>query len=190
SVKHIKNKISEIAEYIALLLNIWSTHPFLGITCHWLTYDFNLIEVVLDITKFLEAYVKSEIFEKLHLQLSKFGLTHKNIASITTDKDNLKEGLSKIETISYSTHILKLSIDLGLSHVNNIILKSKKLICFLSNDSNRQKLKDIQKQLNPSIDELLDVIEDIESSCYHDTNCLIALKPYINQLHSDSLDNN
>ncbi|CAG8819217.1 22534_t:CDS:1, partial [Racocetra persica] len=79
--KLIQNKIIETAEFVALTLDIWS-HSYFGVTCYWITYDFKLIEVVLEVINFLG----SELFEKL--QLSKFRLAHENIISITVNNED------------------------------------------------------------------------------------------------------
>ncbi|CAG8828001.1 33398_t:CDS:1, partial [Racocetra persica] len=107
--KLIQNKIIETAEFVALTLDIWS-HSYFEITCHWITYDFKLIEVVLEVMNFSG----SELFEK-H-QLTKFRLAHKNIVSITVnneDNGNVKTALSQMqfEIIPCLANILRISVD-------------------------------------------------------------------------------
>ena len=55
----IKNKLAETAEYMALTLDIWSSRAYdayLGITCYWLTSEFELYEVMLDMVDFPESH--------------------------------------------------------------------------------------------------------------------------------------
>ncbi|CAG8853588.1 22658_t:CDS:2, partial [Gigaspora margarita] len=149
--KLIQNKIIETAEFLAITLDIW-THSYFGVTCHWLTNDFKLIEVVLHVTNFMGT---SELFKKLQCQLSKYKLTNENIISITTNniENVIKESLSQmqIEIIPGFANILQVSVESVLSFANDIINKSKNLIEILSNNTNRQKLRDIQKQIDPNI---------------------------------------
>ncbi|CAG8625434.1 17711_t:CDS:2, partial [Cetraspora pellucida] len=100
-----------------------SGHTYFGITCHWITYDFKLIEVVLEVMNFSG----SELFEKL--QLSKFRLAHENIVSITVnneDNDNVKTALSQMqfEIIPCLPNILRISPSIQYLYetLNNNIL--------------------------------------------------------------------
>ncbi|CAG8525541.1 15274_t:CDS:2 [Dentiscutata erythropus] len=176
--KLIQNEIIETAEFVALTLDFWTSYSYFGITCHWLMHDFKLIEIVLDVSKFSEEHAAAEIFEKLQFQLSKFKIAHENIVSITIeneDSNNVKAALSQlqIEIIPCLANILRISIDSGLSYANNIINKSKKLIELLNNDTNRQKLRDLQPHPN-----LVD-IENDWNSVYQAIHNLIILQPSI-----------
>ncbi|CAG8484086.1 22815_t:CDS:2 [Racocetra persica] len=119
-----------------------------------------LIDVVLDVMNF-SGDDATELVKKFQLILSKFGLTHKNIISITNDNYDVKVLLTqiKIEIIPYLTNILQINVKSGLSCINDILDKSKKLIEVLSNNTNHQKLRDIQQQIDQNIKQPLDVID-------------------------------
>ncbi|CAG8775659.1 6090_t:CDS:2, partial [Racocetra persica] len=127
----------------------------------------------------------SELFEKLQSQLYKSKLTNENIISITTNNiDNIvKESLSQmqIEIISCFADILQFSIESALSFANDIINKSKNLIKILSNNTNRQKLRNIQQQIDSNIKHPLDVVKVDKdwSSIYCAIHRLIILQPSI-----------
>ncbi|CAI2193159.1 19110_t:CDS:2, partial [Funneliformis geosporum] len=194
----IKNKIAETAEHVALALDIWSSRvhdAYLGLTCHWLTSEFKLYDIMLDMIDFPESHTATEILIKIQSELVKFGISKENIVGITTDNgSNIKAAITQLEisNISCSAHTLQLSVNLGLSHISSIIAKAKKLINFLSSDKKRRQLKEMQKQLNPDIKELLDVIKDVETrwnSTFHAIQRLIILQPSIKHLRSSFLNN-
>ncbi|CAG8668552.1 3416_t:CDS:1, partial [Cetraspora pellucida] len=189
--KLIQTKIIETAKFVALTLDTHS-HSYIGITCHWITNDFKLIDVILDVMNF-SGDDATELVEKFQLILSKFGLAHENIVSITNDNYNVKVLLTqiKIKIISCLTNILRISIESGLSCINDILNKSKKLIEILSNDTNYQKLRDIQQQIDQNIKQLLDVIDVKEdwNSIYHANCWLIGLQLPIQYLYR-TLNNN
>ncbi|CAG8460433.1 17808_t:CDS:2 [Racocetra persica] len=120
----------------------------------------------------------NKIFEKLQFQLSKFKIARENIVSITIeneDSNNAKTALSQLQIkyIPCMANILRNSIDSKLFYTNNIINKSKKLIEILNNDTNRQKLREVQPPFN-----LVD-IENDWNSVYQAINNLIILQPSI-----------
>ncbi|CAG8710761.1 13326_t:CDS:1, partial [Dentiscutata heterogama] len=158
--KLIQNKIVETAQFVALSVDFWS-HSYIGVTCHWITHDFKLIDVILEVMKIPEDHVATEFFEKFQLLLSKLGLVHENIVSITSDNNNVKTALSQmqIEIIPCLANILRVSVEAGLQCANDILNKSKKLCEILNNDTNRRKLIDIQQQIDLRIKESLDVID-------------------------------
>ncbi|CAG8484352.1 12527_t:CDS:2, partial [Racocetra persica] len=75
---------------------------------------------------------------------------------ITNNNDNVKTALSQmqIEIILYLANILKISIELELPYAKDILNKSKKLIEILDNNTNHQKLRDIQQQIDRTIENL------------------------------------
>ncbi|CAG8742417.1 35908_t:CDS:2 [Gigaspora margarita] len=125
-------------------------------------------------------------------QLSKSKLTNKNIISITTNNiDNIvKESLSQmqIEIIPCFANILQISIESVLSFANDIINKSKNLIKILSNNTNQQKLRDIQQQIDPNIKHPLDVVRVDKdwSLIYCAIHCLIILQPSIRYFSAEN----
>ncbi|CAG8831965.1 7168_t:CDS:2, partial [Gigaspora margarita] len=103
--KLIQDEIIETLEFVALTLDFSTSYSYFGITCHWLTHDFKLIEIVLDVPKFSEEHAAAEIFEKFQFQLFKFRIARENIVSITIENkdNNIKPALSQlqIEIIPY-----------------------------------------------------------------------------------------
>ncbi|CAG8523152.1 12734_t:CDS:2 [Cetraspora pellucida] len=138
-----------------------------------------LIDVVLDVMN-SSGNDATELVKQFQLILSKFGLAHKNIVNITNDNCDVKVLLTqiKIKIILCLTNILRISIELGLSCINDILDKSKKLIEVLINDTNRKKLRNIQQQIDQTIQQLLDVIDVKEdwNSIYHANHQLIKLQ--------------
>ncbi|CAG8474352.1 5280_t:CDS:2 [Ambispora gerdemannii] len=123
TVNLIKSKITETAKYVALTLDIWSSRAhdaYLGITCHWITPEFTLYEVVLDIIDFPEAHTATEIITKLELQFTKFNLTQENIVSITSNnRSNVKAAISQLQitNIFCAAHTLQLSLQPSINHL-------------------------------------------------------------------------
>ncbi|CAG8490147.1 15881_t:CDS:2 [Racocetra persica] len=102
---------------------------------------------IIETAKFLAITLDIWTHSYFESQLYKSKLTYENIISITTNNiDNVvKESLPQmqIEIISCFADILQFSVESALSFANDIINKSKNLIEILSNNTNRQKLRDI-----------------------------------------------
>ncbi|GES88575.1 zinc finger BED domain-containing protein 4-like [Rhizophagus clarus] len=110
--------------------NAWSSlaHlPYLGVTAHWITSDFEPYEVLLSMKELPYLHGATEIQEHLIDLFYEWEIESKIIALVTDNSSNVKKACSKIgigERIPCSAHTLQLSIGKGLDKIKQLVDKS------------------------------------------------------------------
>ncbi|CAB4489074.1 unnamed protein product [Rhizophagus irregularis] len=148
----LKNQLTQV-EYISLTLDAWSSPahlPYLGVTAHWITSDFEPYEVLLSIEELPYPHGATEIQEHLIDLFYEWGIESKITAVVTDNGSNVKKACNEIgigERIPCSAHTLQLSIGKGLDKIKLLVDKCKRLIIFLAGDKKKQQLKESQIHL-------------------------------------------
>ncbi|CAG8817786.1 7056_t:CDS:1, partial [Cetraspora pellucida] len=207
SVNHSEISLSTIIkntlETFSFTTDLWTEvhKPFIGITAHWLTEDFQLNNALLTIVSFPYPHSAEQLEDYLRHECSKWKITDKCIAGITDSAAvNIKAmhdfGVTHIRC---TAHTIQLSILDGLktTELSELLHKAKSLNSFLtSRDKYRERFRlvqiEIKKQDNPAIREqeiiVLDAISDV-STCWNSTffllNRLLDLYPAILALQQD-----
>ncbi|CAG8630275.1 3640_t:CDS:2 [Cetraspora pellucida] len=132
---------------------MWTSmhRPYIGITIHWLSKNFELYQAVLTIEEFPYSHLEerqeqflSKIFEHWNI--------HDKLIRGTTDNDkSVVKGMRLLETpyIHCIAYTIQLAIKDGLSACDNILSKAKKLNNWLvKRDRYRQSLHNIQNEFN------------------------------------------
>src|SRR5581483_5109128 len=145
----LKNQFVQV-EYISLTLDAWSlpAHlPYLGVTAHWITSDFEPYEVLLSMEELPYPHGAAEIQEHLIDLFYEWEIESKIIAVVTDNSSNVKKACNEIgicERIPCSAHTIQLSIERGLDKIKPLIDRCKRLIIFLAGDKKKQQLKESQ----------------------------------------------
>jgi hypothetical protein len=145
----LKNQLAQV-EYISLTLDAWSSPahlPYLGVTAHWITSDFEPYEVLLSMKELPYPHGAAEIQEHLIDLFYEWGIESKIVAVVTDNGSNVKKACNKIgigERIPCSAHTIQLSIGKGLDKIKPLVDKCKCLIVFLAGDKKKQQLKESQ----------------------------------------------
>jgi hypothetical protein len=145
----LKNQLMQV-EYISLTLDAWSSPahlPYLGVTAHWITSDFEPCEVLLSMNELPYPHGATEIQEHLIDLFDEWEIESKIIAIVTDNGANVKKACNEIgigERIPCSAHTIQLSIGKGIDKIKILVDKCKRLIIFLAGDKKKQQLKESQ----------------------------------------------
>ena len=117
---------------------MWSSHSkhgYLGLTATWINQDFEIVDVLLEISYFPASHTAEAIANTIKKAIQKWEIEDK-VVSITTDNGaNIVAAIQKftlIKRLSCAAHTLQLAIGKGLKHVNNLVIHAKQLINFFS----------------------------------------------------------
>src|SRR6266540_2734975 len=148
----LKNQLIQLQD-ISITLDAWSSSahiPYLGITVHWVTSEFESQELLLCMEELLYPHDAIEIQEYLIDLFSEWEISSKINAIITDNSANVKKACNNIrigERISCAAYTLQLSIEKGLNSIRTLVNKCKNLITFLATDKKKQQLKESQIHL-------------------------------------------
>jgi len=206
SLNEIRNKLLNACQFASLTTDFWTaSHQkkgYMGITCSWLSENFEPIETLLNLFYVPHPHTNLTIKNLLVEEISKWDLEGKIIA-ITTDNGSnmvsgsrlLKESLN-IERISCAAHTLQLCIKKALNCDDNIkalVLRARRLVLFFNSPKQLEALFGIQQILREDYPEDLRPIHDVATrwnSTYNSWVRLLTLKKAIIILQSHMMQNN
>ena len=155
------------AQSISLTTDLWSSrskHGYLGLTATWINKDFEIIDVLLEISYFPAPHTAKAITEAIKKAIQKWEI-ESYVASITTDnRANMVAAirdLTPIKRLSCAAHTLQLAISKGLKVIEDLVLRVKQLINFFSTQKQIERLIKVQKDIG--YDEPLHLIQDIST---------------------------
>ena len=155
------------AHYISLTTDLWSSrakHGYLGLTATWINKNFEITDVLLEISYFPSPHNAREISKAIKKAMQKWEIEN-HVVSITTDNGaNVVAAirdLTPIKRLSCAAHTLQLAINKGLKIVEDLVLRVKKLINFFSTQKQIERLIKIQKDIG--YEEPLHLIQDIST---------------------------
>ncbi|CAB4415605.1 unnamed protein product [Rhizophagus irregularis] len=172
----LKNQLVQV-KHISLPLNAWNSPvhlPYLDVTAHWITSDFEPNEVLLSMEELPYPYGATEIQEHLIDLFYEWEIESKIIALVTDNGSNVKKACNEIgigERIPCAAHTFQLSIGKGLDKIRQLVDKCKRLITFLAGDKKKQQLKEAQIYLHRQQEVLQDNNElekEVENLIYLD----------------------
>lgn len=170
SYEYNKSKLVQLlktAQSISLTTDLWtsrSKHGYLGLTATWINQEFEIIDVLLEISYFpaphtAEAIAKAikDIIQKWEIEGRVFAITTDNGANVVAA---IRE-LNHIERLSCAAHTLQLAIGRGLKLVEALTARVKQLINFFSTQKQIERLVKVQK--DSGYEEQLHLIQDIST---------------------------
>jgi hypothetical protein len=155
------------ANSISLTTDLWSSrakHGYLGLTATWINKNFEIIDVLLEISYFPSPHTAEAISEAIRKAMQKWEIENL-VISITTDNGaNVVaaiQNLVSIKRLSCAAHTLQLAINKGLKVVEDLVLHVKKLINFFSTQKQIERLIKVQKDIG--YEEPLHLIQDVST---------------------------
>ncbi|GBC05973.1 hypothetical protein RclHR1_06530013 [Rhizophagus clarus] len=121
------------AQSISLTTDLWSSrskHGYLGLTATWINKNFEIMDVLLEISYFLTPHTAKAITEGIKNAIQKWEIENL-VVSITTDNGaNVVAAirdLTPIKRLSCAAHTLQLAISKGLKVVENLVSLQKEI---------------------------------------------------------------
>ena len=157
--QNLKNILSETATTVSLTTNLWSSrakHGYIGITTIWITPDFKVKDVMLEIKYAPSSHTANVVAELLYECISRWDLNGRVITIVTDNGSNMKAAIpilvqknqcEAIQRLSCTAHTIQLAIEKGLAPVEILIAHAKRLINFFSTQKQIERLEDVQCKL-------------------------------------------
>ncbi|GBB90633.1 hypothetical protein RclHR1_17650003 [Rhizophagus clarus] len=121
------------AQSISLTTDLWSSrskHGYLGLTATWINKNFEIMDVLLEISYFPTPHTAKAITEGIKNAMQKWEIENL-VVSITTDNGaNVVAAirdLTPIKRLSCAAHTLQLAISKGLKVVENLVSLQKEI---------------------------------------------------------------
>jgi hypothetical protein len=155
------------AQSISLTTDLWSSrskHGYLGLTATWINKEFEIMDVLLEISYFPTPHNARSITGAIKRAIRKWEIEDQ-VVSITTDNGaNMVAAvrdLTPIKRLSCAAHTLQLAIGKGLKVVDGLVSCAKQLINFFSTQKQIERLIKVQKEIG--YEEPLHLIQDIST---------------------------
>lgn len=186
--------IQENASSVSLTCDLWTSRGkqgFLGVTCHFITPNFEMKEITLAIRYMPYPYTGEAIQQVLEEIISEWKLQAKVFFCTTDNAANMKNCLNRIswlQRLSCTAHTIQLVVGKGLLTAEILIARAKRLINFFTSPKQNERLIDAQKNSGEDLEKgdlrsvFYKAITDVEtrwSSTYIAWERLIILQPYI-----------
>jgi hypothetical protein len=165
-----RNKLKlllKTAQSISLTTDLWSSrskHGYLGLTATWINKEFEILDVLLEISYLPAPHTAKAITEAIEKSISKWEIEN-HVVSVTTDNGaNMVAAirdLAPIKRLSCAAHTLQLAINRGLKVVEALVLRAKQLINFFSTQKQIERLIKVQEEIG--YEEQLHLIQDVST---------------------------
>lgn len=165
-----KDKLTQLlktAQSISLTTDLWSSrskHGYLGLTATWINQNFEIMNVLLEISYFPAPHTAKAIADTIKNMIQKWEIEDRVITITTDNGANIVAAireLTLIKRLSCAAHTLQLAIGKGLKLVEVLTTRTKQLINFFSTQKQVERLIKVQKDIG--YEEPLHLIQDIST---------------------------
>jgi hypothetical protein len=165
-----KDKLTQLlktAQSISLTTDLWSSrskHGYLGLTATWINQNFEIMNVLLEISYFPAPHTAKAIADTIKNMIQKWEIEDRVITITTDNGANIVAAireLTSIKRLSCAAHTLQLAIGKGLKLVEVLTTRTKQLINFFSTQKQVERLIKVQKDIG--YEEPLHLIQDIST---------------------------
>ena len=152
SKKKLKQYIHENANSVSLTCDLWTSRSkqgFLGVTCHFITPDFEMREITLAIQYMPYPHTGDAIQQALEKIIFEWELQDKVFFCTTDNASNMKKCLNQItwlQRLSCTAHTIQLVVGKGMLNAEILIARAKRLINFFTLPKQNERLLNAQKK--------------------------------------------
>ena len=134
SYGHNRDKLKQLlktAQSISLTADLWtscSKHSYLSLTATWINHNFEISDVLLEITYFLTSHTAEAIADIIRSSIQKWKIEDRVITITTDNSSNMIAAINKLTPItrlSCVAHTLQLAIGRGLKLVKLLTKRAK-----------------------------------------------------------------
>ena len=172
----IQISLDEISS-LSLTTDIWTAStnnaPFLSVTGHWLSDEFEQCRAVLRVVPFPGSHTAEIISEQLHIVLNEYKISNKIFLVLRVSAANMVGGMRKcgVQSLSCFIRTLQLSVNDSIfsqKAVSNIIANSRKIVSHFNHSPLAiSKLTEIQEQLKLDKHKLIQDVSTRWNSTYN-----------------------
>lgn len=134
----VKNLIKESCTTATITTDLWTARSkvgYIGITCHWLTQDFEPIDLLLAIEQISYPHTGEAISNYIKTKITEFELEDKVLFGITDNGSNMRKAfelLENIERLPCTAHTIQLTINQALNTIKPFVNRFNKLVKFFT----------------------------------------------------------
>ena len=198
--KEVESKLSDVLQSknkMSLTTDMWTSEAndaYLGLTCHFLTADFELVSLCLAVEPFTGRHTGVNIAACLKQILRDFSIDLAAVSAVITDNASnmdLASHLGEWNSRHCFGHTLQLAIDDGIKMSPGIqeMIKTAKAIVAFYNRSTKgtERLTELQEQLSLTKHKLLSDCPTRWNSTYYMLTRLLEQKPAITVMCASSV---
>jgi len=148
-IELMKNYIEETCDYASITTDLWTSRTkngYIGITCHWLTPEMKLCDILICVDPISYPHTGEHIRKAIQDKLKILGLEKKIIIAVTDNGSNMVKaigewnGMERIAT-------LQLCVLKGLNKIKPYLGRFSKLNQFFESPKQAERLEDAQREI-------------------------------------------
>src|ERR1044071_3495034 len=145
--------IKETCIYASITTDLWTSRAktgYIGITCHWLTQDMKLCDILVCVEQISYSHTGDNIHNTIQNKLKVLGLEKKVNIAITDNGSNMVKAIREwdgVDRVACSTHTLQLCVYKGLKQIKPYLNKYSKLNQFFESPKQMERLEDVQREI-------------------------------------------
>jgi len=134
----VKDLIKESCATGTITTDLWTARSkvgYIGITCHWLTQDFEPIDILLAIEQMPYPHTGEIISDYIKEKITEFDLEDKILFSVTDNGSNMRKAfelLENIERLPCTAHTIQLTVNQALNTIKPFVYRFNKLVKFFT----------------------------------------------------------
>jgi len=148
AIELMKNYIEETCDYASITTDLWTSRTkngYIGITCHWLTPEMKLCDILICVDPISYPHTGEHIRKAIQDKLKILGLEKKIIIAVTDNGSNMVKAIGEwngVERIACSAHTLQLCVLKGLNKIKPYLGRFSKLNQFFESPKQAERLED------------------------------------------------
>src|ERR1044072_219622 len=153
AIELMKNYIEKTCEYASITTDLWTSRAkngYIGITCHWLTQEMKLCDILVCVNPISYPHTGEHICKTIQDKLKVLGLEKKVIIAVTDNGSNMVKAIGEwngVEWVPCSAHTLQLCVLKGLRKIKPYLRRFSKLNQFFESPKQTERLEYAQKEI-------------------------------------------
>lgn len=153
AIELMKNYIEETCVYASITTDLWTSRAkngYIGITCHWLTQEMKLCDILVCVEQISYPHTGEHIRRTIQDKLKVLGLEKKVIIAVTDNGSNMVKAIKEwdgVGRVACSAHTLQLCVLKGLQKIKSYLKKYAKLNQFFDSPKQTERLEDAQREI-------------------------------------------
>ncbi|GES94450.1 zinc finger BED domain-containing protein 4-like [Rhizophagus clarus] len=133
AVELMKSYVEETCIYASITTDLWTSRAktgYIGITCHWLTQEMKLCDILVCVEKISHPHTGTHIRETIQEKLKVLGLEKKVNVAVTDNGSNMVKAINEwdgVSRVACSAHTLQLCVLKGLKQIKPYLQRYAKL---------------------------------------------------------------
>jgi hypothetical protein len=153
AIELMKDHIKKTCTYASITADLWTSRAktgYIGITCHWLTQEMKLYDILVCVEQISYPHTGEHIRNTIQSKLKVLGLEEKINIAITDNGGNMLKAIREwdgVNCVACSAHTLQLCVLKGLKEIKPYLNKYVKLNQFFESPKQMERLEVAQREI-------------------------------------------